>query len=125
MTYRDALKARIAAATKGHWVCADIVRPDGEVETFQVAAEEDGPLICTMEHDGLPIRSNRRFIAHSRTDVQTLLRELERLEIALERRQCDFVCATTDGDGGSVHNPRCGKCFALASLRAVLDAEEK
>lgn len=118
MTYRDALKARIAAATKGPWVCADIVRPDGEVETFQVAAEEDGPLICTMEHDGLPIRSNRRFIAHARTDVELLLAQLERMEAAIAEHKRMWGTGHPETADIRLYE-------ALASLRAVLDAEEK
>ncbi len=75
-----ALRELAKAATPGEWVTTN-VEAHGVVDSFQVAAHEDGPLICTLETDGEPIRANQAFIAAANpAAILELLARLERAE---------------------------------------------
>lgn len=103
MTYREALKARIAAATRQGMECP------GKGFLFG----EDGSIVARIASTGLGLKqadANYDLYYHARTDVELLLAQLERAEAALE-----FYADLDRNKDEAVR--------VLASLRAVLDAE--
>lgn len=80
------LRELAKAATPGRWVAANIVATENRiVHTWQIAAAEDGPLICTLDNDSFE-PANQAFIAAANPfAILELCDRLEQVEDALRR----------------------------------------
>lgn len=100
----EAIKARCAAATPGEWRWMCVSLPGIGRGPFDVAwllhdgrTNDDGYAAgaVVLRHQAatwVPVRSDRDFLAHARTDVPALVAEVERLrEIKCDKVDCDRV----------------------------------
>jgi hypothetical protein len=93
----DAIRARLDAATPGPW------RLDGRSIVAETPISDDGPadgkwnhsVVCSVGawRSGRPTDADAEFIAHSRTDVQLLLAENERLGAEVDRLDSELTRA--------------------------------
>lgn len=93
-TYLAEIRARCEAATPDPWfICGEEVRFDYSPSTTESGAADATVSVCqtyriSEELDGG--KYNRKFIAHSRTDIPLLVSRIEELEGAL-RNAIEFV----------------------------------
>jgi hypothetical protein len=90
---RQAITARVEAATPGPWTAGEDVETAGEI----YAGDDRVPVLHGPPFEG-PRTEDMSFIAHARTDVPALLAEVERLraelhahEVAHDRRIAEAV----------------------------------
>ncbi len=83
MSKLQEIKKRADAATEGPWVCS-FVKDGDEIDSFDVSAFVDGPLVCEMDDVSNESKANQQFIAHARADVPWLLERLEEAEYVVE-----------------------------------------
>jgi hypothetical protein len=115
----DAIKARVEAATPGPWEVVDYNRGNRERDTWlgviRGAFEVIGGAvqIGRIKYSALTHRenvANAKFIAHSREDVDELVKEVERLRKDearldwLENTEAGLTCWNVREDGGSPDN---------------------
>ncbi len=93
MIDKEAIKARLEAATPGPWKYVPCTGEYGEA-----ASAIDGAHDCVVEPDSFLLADDAEFIAHAPTDIANLLEEVERLEAELAKfRECeDSFCVRGD-----------------------------
>jgi hypothetical protein len=73
--YLNEVKNRAAKATKGPWAKSEIC---GEVDAFTIKYKENGTWFrCAKIWEFENNEANADFVAHSRTDIETLVAMLE------------------------------------------------